>query len=128
MVKTYYFDFSKRGQDLLGNRDIAVIKDEQAIKEAVYNILNTRIGSVPMHPERGINIDRFLFEPIDDITASILEYEVEKGLLSFENRLQGLQVKVTPSADNNSFLIDIAFSVNFTSNPIYIQLDFAKIR
>jgi phage baseplate assembly protein W len=128
MIKTYYFDFSKRGQDLLGTKDILLLKDDQAIKEAVYNLLYTRIGSVPMHPERGINIERFLFEPADDITASLMEYEIEKGLQTFETRISNISVKVIPAYDESGFEVNISFTVNFTSNLITLNLNFSKIR
>ena len=128
MVTTYYFDFSKKGQDLFGNKDIPVIKDDQAIREAVYNLLLTPIGSVPMYPERGINIDRFLFEPIDDITASIMAYEIEKGLTTFEQRIKDVIVEVTPLYEDNGFVIDVSFAINFTSNRSKVQLKFSKIR
>ena len=128
MANTYYFDFSKKGVDYLGNQDIPVIKNDQAIKEAVLNLLSTEVGSRPMHPTYGIGLDRYLFEPIDDITADLISFEVQLGLERFEPRINNINVEVIPDEDSLSFSLTVGFDIVYSGSSEVLEIDFKKIR
>lgn len=124
----YYFDFSKKGQDLLGKRDVPVLKNVQAIKESVINLLSTEVGERPMRPEYGTSLDRFLFEPLDEITADIISYEIEKAIGKFEPRVTNLEIYIEPDYDLETFIINISFDIVYTGGKEVLELDFKKIR
>ena len=113
---TYYFDFSKKGQDYLGIKDIPVIKNDQAVKEGIINLLSTEVGTRPMHPEYGVDLSRYLFEPIDDITSDLITYNIELALERFEPRVSNVAVTVIPPPfptlveDNEIFARPSAFA------------------
>jgi phage baseplate assembly protein W len=125
---TYYFDFSKKTVDFFGTKDISVIKNEQAIKEAVINLLSTELGSVPMYPERGVSLNKFLFEPIDEVTSSLMNFEITRAMGAFESRINNIVVDVQPSIDELSLIITISFRVDYNNKNEMIQIDFSKIR
>jgi phage baseplate assembly protein W len=125
---TYYFDFSKKAVDLFGTHDIAVIKNEQAIKESVINLLSTEKGSKPFFPEYGISLEKFLFEPIDDVTSGSINFEISRALEGSEPRINNIVVDVQPSEDELTFIIDISFQVLYNNKPEAIQINFSKIR
>jgi phage baseplate assembly protein W len=127
-ITTYYFDFSKKGQDILGTKDVPVIKNDQAIKESVLNLLATNVGERPMIPEYGINLTRFLFEPIDDITADLMSFEIERGLERFEPRINNIEVEVIPNEEELSFSLTISFGIAYSNSVETIEVDFKKIR
>ena len=127
-METFYFDFSKKGKDVLGNMDVPILTNEQAVKESVFNILMTEIETKLYDPEYGCNLDRFLFEPIDELTASLIQTSIETAIQKFEKRVTDLNVYVEPIYDDNTFNITIEFTVVFSSNSQTIQVNFNKIR
>lgn len=125
---TFYFDFSKKGQDLLGNQDVPIMINDQAIKESIINLLSTEIGSRPMNPTYGVNLDKYLFEPIDEITSDLLSFEISNALDAFESRINNVKVNVTPTEDELSYTIDISFGITYTNGTEVLSIDFKKIR
>jgi hypothetical protein len=127
-MSIYYYDFSKKGRDLLGSKDVPLITNEQSIKESIINLLSTEPGSRPMDPRYGLNLHRYLFEPLDDITADLLAYDIKMGLEAFEPRINNIEVQIEPVEDENTFIIYISFNVKFTSSIEKMEIDFRKIR
>lgn len=127
-MSIYYYDFSKKGRDLLGNKDVPLITNEQSIKESIINLLSTEPGTRPMDPRYGLNLQRYLFEPLDDITADLLAYDIKMGLESFEPRINNIEVQIEAVEEENTFIIYISFQVKFTSSIEKMEIDFRKIR
>ena len=127
-ISTYYFDFSKKGLDLFGTQDVPVVKNGQAIREAVFNLLSTQKGSVPMHPERGIDLDRLLFEPIDDITTELISTEIRDGLKTFEKRIYDIEVNIVPSEDIHSYDIEVSFKIVYNNETEVLKINSSKLR
>lgn len=123
----YFFDFSKKG-DLQGNKDLTKITNEQAVMESVYNILLTQPGERVMNAAFGCNIDRYLFEPIADYTAEFMRSEIHTALINYEPRINELLVEVIPDEDNNTYIININFTVNTTTEVQRLQTTLKKIR
>jgi phage baseplate assembly protein W len=128
MAIIYYTDISKRGKDILGTRDIPTLSNEQAVKESISNILLTELGTKLFDPEYGVNLERYLFEPIDDMTAMLMSSDIESAIYKFETRVDQLSVTITPMEDDNTYIIDIAFNVIFNSVRQNMNLMFDKIR
>jgi len=128
VTNVFYFDVSKKGQDLLGTKDIPLLKNEQAVKESVLNLLSTEIGSRPMHPDYGINLNRYLFEPIDDITSDLIAYDIQRGLEVYEPRINNVNVEVIPTEEENSYTIYLSFNIVYSNSNETLEIDFQKIR
>lgn len=124
----YYFDFSKKGIDLFGVKDVPIIKNGQAIREAVFNLLSTQKGSVPMYPERGIDLDRLLFEPIDDITTELISSEIKNGLKTFENRIYDIKINIESAEDNHTYDIEVSFKILYNNETEVLKFNSSKLR
>jgi len=122
------FDVSKKGQDVLGTKYMPLLKNEQAVKESVLNLLSTEIGSRPMHPDYGINLNRYLFEPIDDITSDLIAYDIQRGLEVYEPRINNVNVEVIPTEEENSYTIYLSFNIVYSNSNETLEIDFQKIR
>jgi len=77
--------------------DILVLKNADAIKKSVRNIVQT------------IPSERF-FNPIFG-TASLLENQILIAIENYEPRVDNVQVDVDPRADQNAFEITISFNI-----------------
>lgn len=83
--------------------DISPVTNERAVKNALLNMLRTRIGSKPFYPEFGTNTERYLFEMIDSVTEAELNEEIADTIKKFEPRIKIISIET--SIEEN--LIDI---------------------
>jgi phage baseplate assembly protein W len=91
--------------------DINPIRDTEAIKKSVINLILTNFYERPFQPEIGCNVRGLLFEPADPVTMSDLEDAATQVLENFEPRVAVLNVSATDDADNNSYTMTIQFQI-----------------
>lgn len=91
--------------------DITIIKDIDAVKQSVKNLILTFRGERPFNPDLGSNIRALLFEPADDFTEFDLKEEIESTIRNHEPRVELTNVEVTLEADNNRFRVSIEFQM-----------------
>jgi phage baseplate assembly protein W len=124
----YYWDVSKKTTNPLNNKDIAVLNNAQAILESISNILQTGFYTVLWSPDEGIDLVKYLFEPIDNITAMQIQQDIIYGLNLYEPRVKNVVVTVIPDIDNETFNIIINCTETITNSDQTFQVDFKKIR
>lgn len=66
---------------------IAMVEDEQAIRQAVLLLLSTLPGERVMRPEYGCHIHRLVFAPNDDTTAGLAIHYVRRAIQQWEPRI-----------------------------------------
>lgn len=91
--------------------DINPIRDTEAIKKSVINLILTNFYERPFQPEIGCNVRGLLFEPADPVTISDLEDAATQVLENFEPRVAVLNVSAIDDADNNSYTMTIQFQI-----------------
>ena len=112
----YYFDISKIGRDFTGSKDIAILFNDQALRESIMNILSTEPGERIMNPEFGCSLRKYIFEPIDPITAFNIKTEIKYSLEKYEKRIDQLSINVRPVEDLSTYDIDIIFNLKINNN------------
>ena len=81
--------------------DLVVIKNEDAIKKSVKNIIFTILGEKPYDPFFGSSVNNSLFElsnPLDEIRISD---EIQSTLLNYEPRIDNIIVNVSSDPDSH---------------------------
>ena len=97
--------------------DILPLKNEDAIKRAVQNLVRIRIGEVFFNNLIGTRINGALFElATSDFTAPI-KTEIETVITNFEPRVVLKGVEVDPDPDNNALEITISYDIVGLSTP-----------
>lgn len=91
--------------------DILNIKNEDAIKKAVRNIVRTVPSERFFNPIFGSDVKTSLFEFVDFGTASELEDQILVAIENYEPRISNIQVRVDPNADRNEFEIFISYNI-----------------
>ena len=91
--------------------DLIANKNETAIARSIRNLILTTPGERPFNPELGSQVNRLLFEPIDDITSDSLKEQIENTINNFEPRVRLRQVVVQPNFDNNEYDILIRYDI-----------------
>jgi len=110
------------------NKQIALSRYEEDIKEAIRIILGTAKGERVMRPDFGCGIHELVFAPINTSTMSLVENTVREALTTWEPRIELIKVEVSPEAsEEGKLLVSIDYSVRATNvrfnlvYPFYIR-------
>ena len=95
---------------IIGN-DIEASYDTQAITNSLFNLFNTRKGERYLFPEYGTDIHRYLFSPLNDITARSVGVSIKRTFETFEPRVTVEDVQVVIIEDQNSFIVNISYLI-----------------
>ena len=109
--------------------DVYVKKDAEAVKQSVINIVTTNFGERPFQPNFGCNLRRYLFEPLDDITASVFIDVIKNGLRNYEPRVNVVNVSVREEEITNSIVLNIEFIIlTPTATPAVVEIVVERLR
>jgi hypothetical protein len=92
-------------------QDLQILKNENAIRRSVRNIVETIPTERFFNPLLGSEVRSSLFEFVDFGTASVIEKQIEIALDNFEPRIDNVQVQVDPFPDRNSFNVTVLFDI-----------------
>ena len=91
--------------------DLTVIKNENAIKKSVRNLVQTITTERFYNSILGTDIRSTLFDFCDFGTASVIERQIQTSIENFEPRVDNLVVEVFPRPDQNEFEVNIYFVI-----------------
>tara|TARA_B100001093_G_C26334967_1_gene803487 strand:+ start:31 stop:432 length:402 start_codon:yes stop_codon:yes gene_type:complete len=92
-------------------KDLPVLKNENAIRRSVRNLVQTIPGERFFNPLLGSSVYESLFDLVDFGTSSLIEQEIITTIENFEPRVNNIQVQVDPRPDQNNFDVTIFFDV-----------------
>ena len=92
-------------------KDITVLKNENAIKRSVRNIVNTIPRERFFNPTLGSDVRSSLFNFVDYGTSSVIQKQIQIAIENFEPRVDNLQINVFPRPDSNEFEVNILFDI-----------------
>lgn len=91
--------------------DIGKKYDVNSVKQALRNLFLYQRGEKKFNPNFGSGIRGLLFEPVDNITASILEKEIQVMVENYEPRVRIDNILVVASPDTNDYEVRVDFYV-----------------
>ena len=94
-------DFSMSMKANPNTEDFSVVKNENAIKQSMKNLVMTGCGERPFQPEKGSRLRQMLFENFDIFMLEELKEEIVNTLGRLEPRITVSQVNVNIDDDNN---------------------------
>ncbi len=92
-------------------KDITVLKDEDAVKRSIRNIVQTLPFEKFFNPTFGSDVRTNLFDFVDFGSATVLEEQINIAIRNDEPRANNITVEVLPKTDINSFEINVYFSI-----------------
>ena len=92
-------------------KDVTVLKNENAIKRSVRNIVNTIPRERFFNQTLGSDVRSSLFNFVDYGTSSVIQKQIQIAIENFEPRVDNLQVNVFPRPDSNEFEVNILFDI-----------------
>jgi len=109
-------------------KDINRFKNENAVINSVKNLVLTNHYERPFQPELGSNLKRLLFEQVDNVTAALIEREIETTITNFEPRVDLKDVVASGFPDENGYKVEITFFLINTPDPITVDFFLERVR
>jgi phage baseplate assembly protein W len=106
---------------------LEISADEQSVRDSIGLILSTAKGERAMRPDFGCGIHDLVFERNTAATAGQVTQAVRQALLTFEPRIQLVEVQVEDPGSGNVMEISIDYVVRTTNTafnfvfPFYLE-------
>ena len=97
--------------------DVVTIRNEDAIKRSVRNIIFTILGEKPFNPLFGSTINNSLFELDTQFDAVRIQEEINSVLLNYEPRISNVDVNVTIAPDTNEMNCTVQYDITGIPTP-----------
>jgi len=92
-------------------KDLQILKNENAIRRSIRNIVETIPTERFFNSLLGSGIRDSLFEFVDFGTASVIQSQILVAIENFEPRVDNVVVEVNPQPDQNSFDVTVIFDI-----------------
>ena len=109
-------------------KDLTIVKDIDAVKISVKNLVMTNFMERPFQPTLGTGVTGLLFENNDAFTKESIKDEIYRVLKEHESRANGVQVEVMDNSDRNEYIINIKFNVIFSQQRQETEFYLERIR
>ena len=91
--------------------DVVTIRNEDAIKRSVKNIVFTILGEKPFDPFFGSVVNESLFDLNTNLNEIRISDEIKSSLLNYEPRIDNVSVYVAVSADSNEMNCTVQYDI-----------------
>lgn len=109
-------------------KDIIPLKDDNAIKNAVRNLLISNFFERPFQPSLGANLRGLLFEPAGGITEMNLRENIERVLIRHEPRIEVIQIIVKNLEDQNAYNCVVVFKIKEDDAEESVEIILRRLR
>ena len=92
-------------------KDLTILKNENAIKKSVRNLVHTIPTERFFNSTLGSEVRDSLFDFVDVGTASVIQNQIQITLENFEPRIDNVTVEVEPRPEVNEFEVTVFFTV-----------------
>ena len=114
-----YQDLTRKVKISADKRDITVSQDVYAVQNSISNIFTFNKGERIIQPEFGNNLNKYLYEPINELTSKKLGTELLNVIERWEPRVTIENINVIPFPDENTYKIDIKYTIPSLSEESY---------
>ena len=92
-------------------KDLPILKNENAIRRSVRNLVETIPTERFFQPLLGSDVRASLFDFVDYGTATVIQQQIMTTIENFEPRVANVDVQVNPQPDDNTFECNIIFDI-----------------
>jgi len=108
--------------------NLSVLRNNDAVKRAVRNLILTNFYERPYNAEFGGNIRAMLFENITPITESQIYGNIKRAIENFEPRVEINDIRVQSDPDRNGVDVTIVFTVINSIEPVQLDVFVERTR
>ena len=92
-------------------RDMKVDTDYKAISNSLINIFNTTPGEKILNPRFGVNLARYLFEPVSEEIAGVIGDVILQGIELYEPRVTVTHIDIISDPEQHQYEINIHLGI-----------------
>jgi len=89
------------------SKDLKSDYDVTAVKNSLFTLFNTVPGQNLLNPQYGLNLTRYLFEPINETNGRLIGGEIVQGINNFEPRVVINTIDVEINEDEQTYYITL---------------------
>lgn len=119
-------DFKFKPHALFG--DIVPLKDINAIKNSIKNLLLTAYGERPFQPHIGCGITNYLFEPLNPLSIASIRQAIERTFKYQEPRASLVSINLKDMSDTNELFVSITVKILNVPELVDIELYLERLR
>ena len=123
-----YKDLNLAFEQNTATKDIQKIKDIEAVKRSVRNLINTNHYEKPFHPEIGSNLRAMLFELMTPQMNHVISKQIENLINNYEPRCNLVQVFTQPRLERNGYSVQISFRVQNHPDEVIVESFLERLR
>jgi hypothetical protein len=127
-VTKKYSDFDMNFIPHPTSGDISVLRDADAVKQSLKNLILTNFYERPFQPKLASNVTNLLFEPINPMSQMNIQVAIQDVVRSFEPRVELVDVIVEVAPDENGYNVRIIFAVNAISEIQEVDFFLQRVR
>jgi phage baseplate assembly protein W len=127
-VQQTYSDFTNDLTVHPITQQLVVLKNADAVKQSLRNLVLTNLGEKPFNPLFGSNVNKSLFELFDLFFVEDIKRYIALAVQQYEPRVNLISVEVIPGSNENGATINIVFSLINTTQPLSISIYVKRVR
>lgn len=108
--------------------DVAVLRDADAVKRSLRNLMYMGKFDRPFEPDLGANLRQLLFEPINPMTEKAIDMQIRGAISRYEPRVSVTELTVDGRPDENGYVVTLKFVIDALSTFETITTFLEKIR
>lgn len=95
---------------------VAMVTEEDDIRESLIILLSTRPGERVMNPLYGCNLDDLIYEPLNLTLKTYVSNLIDVAILYFEPRIDLIKVDIVENSDlEGELLIELDYKIRSTN-------------
>lgn len=108
--------------------DITILRDANAVKRSVRNLMFMGKFDRPFEPDLGANLRQLLFEPINPMTERAIDMQIRGAISRYEPRVTITDLTVEARPDEYGYNVTLSFVIDTLSSVETISSFLEKIR
>jgi phage baseplate assembly protein W len=108
-------------------RDVATKTDDNAIRNALRNLIYTKNYERPFQPDLGSQVSNLLFEQLDDFSIALAQRVLTDTIQKYEPRIEVINIQVS-GGETNDLFIQIDYKIKNTQSVSTFTTTFTRVR
>lgn len=101
-------------------KDLSSDYDDTAVKTSIVTLFNTMPGQNLLNPEYGVNLTKYLFEPISETNGRQIGNDIVTALATYEPRVLLRNVDIELNEDEQTYYITLNIEIPILNTQLRI--------
>lgn len=123
-----YSDFSNAFTKHPITHELITLKNEDAVRQAVKNLIMTSVGERIFEPFFGSDVNRSLFENFGPFTSEDIIKHINKAVRLYEPRVDQMVITPLDDPNRNGIAINILFTLINKPDPVQLSIFLKRVR